>query len=254
MTADFWKTWGDGHAEVASYSLISTGAGQPEKGTATVITAVEPFSKTLRVRADSSTHPKPDITQALRLSIAKTNSMLTAYVWLEGATGQPEGMPAKVSFSSQNQCRHSWSQLLFGPASARQTRHGDIDGDVQRTLTVPPNSTSEDVLLLAARRFAWPGLRLGQTYAVPFLTSLEAEQARHLPLAWSNLELTLGKDRQTTTVPAGHFRTNLFTAKWPDKREKRIEVQADPPFQIIRWTSSNGEVAELIEAGRTKLC
>ena len=249
MTADFWKTWGDGHAEVASYSLITTGTGETEKGTATVITAVEPFSKALRVRAGSTTHPKSDVTQALRLSIIKRNSMLTAYIWLEPAAGQPEGMPAKVSYSGQDECGHSWSQVLFGPSSVRQTRHGDDDGDVQRNLTGPPNCTSEDVLLLAARRFAWPRLTLGQTYAAPFLSSLEAE-----PLVWSNVELRLSKDRQTTTVPAGRFRTNLFIAKWPDKREKRIEVQADPPFQIVRWTSSNGQAAELIEAGRRKVC
>src|SRR6476659_1289916 len=85
MTADFWKTWGDGQAEVASYSLITTAAGESEKGTATMITAVEPFSKTLRVRAKPNAPTTPDVTQALRLSIIKKNSMVTTYVWLEPA-------------------------------------------------------------------------------------------------------------------------------------------------------------------------
>ncbi len=178
MTADFWKTWGDGQAEVASYSLITTGTAQPEKGTATVITAVEPFSKTLRVRAKPNTPTTPDVTQALRLSIKKKNSMLTAYIWLEPAAGQPEGMPAKVSYSGQDQCGPTWSQIIFGPASARQIRHGDTDGDVQRN---SDRSAEQHLGRRAAARGA--PIRMaethpGQTYAAPFLTSLEAEQAR----------------------------------------------------------------------------
>jgi hypothetical protein len=48
----FRKTWGDGQAEVAGYSLTYPRYGQPRTGTAVTIFVTEPLSESLRVKAD----------------------------------------------------------------------------------------------------------------------------------------------------------------------------------------------------------
>src|SRR4051794_35869994 len=127
MTADFWQTWGDGQAEVASYDLTMPKYGQLRKGTAIAIFVTEPFSKSLRVKADDGKHAKADVASVMKLNLIREyqtgvynyKDMLGTFVWLEGVDNRPEGMAAKVSFSSQEWCGHVWSQLTFGAGVAR---------------------------------------------------------------------------------------------------------------------------------------
>ena len=44
FTGDFWKTWGDGQAELASYDLTEPHYGKPRQGVAVAIWVSETFS------------------------------------------------------------------------------------------------------------------------------------------------------------------------------------------------------------------
>jgi len=260
--AAFWQIWGDGFAEVAAYDLTMPKYNQQRTGTAIAITVSEPFSNSLRVKADDGKHAPADVFPAMKLNLIREyqtgvynyRDMLSAFVGLDEFDGLAPGMAAKVTFSSQEWCGHIWSQLTFGPDSIRQTAHSYFDGeaDRQRSLSAERDGISEDALFLAARRIAWPRLRLGQTYTVPVLTSLETERAKHVGLEWKKVELSLGKDRETTVVPAGSYRTNRFTAKWPDGLTKTFHVEADSPNRVVKWESSAGEKAEMIGVDRIK--
>jgi hypothetical protein len=71
MTGEFWQTWGDGQAEVAAYSLTMPKYGQLRKGTCVAITVTEPFSKSLRVKADDGKHAKADVLPAMKLNLIR---------------------------------------------------------------------------------------------------------------------------------------------------------------------------------------
>jgi hypothetical protein len=258
--ADFWQTWGDGQAEVAAYDLTMPRYGQPRKGTAIAITVSEPFSNSARVKADEGKHSGADVFSAMKLNLIREyqtgiynyNDMLSVFVALEDVNRRAAGKATKITFSSQEWCGHVWSELLFGPARIEQMRHSyfDGEGDSQRVIEEHSSGIPEDTLMLAARRIAWPRLRLGQSYVVHVLTSLETERAQHVGLRFFPATLFLSKVRRTTTVPAGSFRTNEFRVKREDGFTWTYSVEADPPFRVIRWENSTGEHAELIGSAR----
>ncbi len=251
MTAEFWQTWSDGKAEVATYALTGPGNGG---GTCTMVTAIEPFSKSRRARAEGATGP--DIARSVKLNVVRdlggSREMISCWAWLEAFDNVADGMPAKIVFSGQNRSGQTWSQLIWSPARIAQTTHSSSQGggDRQRSVPAQNDGISEDLLLLASRRIAWPRLRMGQTYTVSVLTSLLAEYRRGAPLVWTPVELTLGKDRETVIVPAGRYRTNPFRARWPDGATRVFDVEGDPPNRVVRWTTTGGERAELTEVQR----
>ena len=65
-----------------------------------MITAVEPFSKSQRVRADEGHHAKADVAQVIKLNLLRSfrtgvvprNDMLSTFVWLEPVDNRPDGM------------------------------------------------------------------------------------------------------------------------------------------------------------------
>ncbi|MBC7926122.1 MAG: hypothetical protein H7039_10750 [Bryobacteraceae bacterium] len=260
--AGFWSTWGDGQAEVAAYDLTMPKYGQQRRGTAIAITVAEPFSKSLRVKADEGKHAASDVASAMKLNLIREyqtgvynyKDMLSAFVWLQDVGKIPAGSATKITYSSQEWCGHVWSQLLFGPERVQQQSHSYFDGeaDSQSSLSMEESGVSEDALFLVARRIAWPRLRLGQTHTARLLTSLETQRAQHIGLNWSEVELSLSRERQTTAVPAGSFRTNRFTAKTEDGLTRTFDVEADAPFRVVRWESNAGEKAELIGSARMK--
>lgn len=260
--AAFWQTWGDGQAEIAAYDLTMPRYGKLRKGSAVAITVSEPFSKSARIKADEGKHTAADVISAMKLNLIRSyqtgiynyKDMLSAFIALDESDAGPAGAASKITYSSQEWCGHVWSQVIFHPGVAEQVRHSyfDGEGDAHRSLTIPAETVAEDALMLAARRIAWPRLQRGQSYKTTSVTSLETERAQHVHLTSSPVTLTLSDDRQTTVVPAGRFRTNVFTAKWKTGLVRTWYVEADAPFRVIRWESSTGEHAELIASARNK--
>src|SRR5688500_12843808 len=66
---EFWQHWGDGKAELAAYELIMPRYGELRSGTAVTIFVTEPFSDSLRVKADPGRHPDSDVFQVMKLNL-----------------------------------------------------------------------------------------------------------------------------------------------------------------------------------------
>jgi hypothetical protein len=56
----FWKTWGDGFAELTSYDLQYPRYGSKRPGTAVSIFVAETFANSLRVKSDPGVREKKD--------------------------------------------------------------------------------------------------------------------------------------------------------------------------------------------------
>lgn len=260
--AAFWKQWGDGQAELSGYDLTFPRYGQPRRGVAVTIFVTETFSNALRVKSDPGRHPASDEFSVMKLNLVEDyqtgiydyNDMTSIFVALAPVNGRPAGSAAKISFSSQEWCGHTFQQLLFDARAIRATSHSYFDGeaDQQSRFDDPAEGISEDELLLWARGMAAPKLVPGERREVPFLTSLQASRQQHAPLSWRRATLSRSARPQQISGPLGKFSVEVWTAAIPGGVQRTVYVEAAEPHRVIRWEASNGEHAELLGSRRMK--
>ncbi len=256
----FWKTWGDGKAELAGYDLTFPRYGEPRRGTAVTIFVPEAFSRSMRVKADPGKHPDGDLVPVMKLNLVQDfptgiydyNLMTSVFTTLSPDAGRPAGAALKVSFSAQEWCGQVFAQLLFDKAAIRAESRSYFDGEADRasTLVYPAGGMSEDALLSWARGFAAPRIAAGEHREVPMLPSLTFARLRHQPLGWRKATLSRDASPARITVPAGAFAADVYRAALEGGRTWTIHVEAKAPHRVIRWESSDGERAELIRSAR----
>jgi hypothetical protein len=259
---EFWKTWGDGQAELNGYNLTYPRYGQARKGTAVAIFVTETFAKEGRVKSDPGRRPPAAEVPVMKLNLVRNfqtgiydyNNMLSAFVALAEVGGRAYGLPSKISFSSQEWCGHVYSQLLFDDRLIRQSSHSyfDGEGDATRDIEIEPLATTEDALLLWARGMAWPYTAAGASDTVQLISSLERARTSHVPAKVITAELHAGNQPEKLRVPAGAFNVHVRTAKLSDETVWTYYVEADAPYRIVKWESSTGERAELLGSDRMK--
>ena len=260
--AEFWKTWSDGFAEMASYDLLRPKYNATREGTAVTIFVTETLSNTIRVKADPGRHPKTDEVSVMKLNLIEDfqtgiydyNLMLSSFVNLETSAGLHAGSPLKVSFSSQEWCGHIFKQALFDVPGVRVTSHSYFDGeaDQEKTLDGNADGTSEDTLMLWARGMARPSLKPGEVKNMDMVASLEGARHAQGPAYWTKAKLSRATEPETLTVPAGTFQVDRFTAAIEGGITKVFLVEKAAPHRIIQWESSTGAKAQMVKSDRLK--
>lgn len=254
----FWKTWGDGQAELAGYDLTYPRYGKPRKGVAVAIFVTEPFSYSLRVKADPGKHPDSDVFPVMKLNLVQDfqtgvydyNEETSSFLALARTPGQL----TKVAFASQEWCGHAYSQLLFDANRLRLTTHSYFDGeaDEQKDVSMQRDGISEEQLFFWARGMARPVLDSGQSVTLPLLPSLQTTRHDHKPLAWTRARLTRAAALQDIAVPAGKFKVEVLKAEIENGPTRTFYVETAGARRLIRWESSSGERADLLGADRMK--
>jgi hypothetical protein len=244
---DFWRHWGDGKAELNGYTLKQPRYGALRDGKAVLVFVTEDFSDALRVKADPGRHPAADVYPVLKLNAVRDfqtgiydyNVMTSAF--LRVAPGWPV---AKVSFWHQVAPRNGRLQGLF---------HSYFDGEADGTddLPFPKDGVLEDALPALLRGWNGAYLKAGETRSVPFLPSLLWVRLNHRPLAWTTAKVARAASSRTVTVPAGRFEVDVYSVEIADGRRLGFEIEAAPPFRLVRQTGPDGE--ELALRGSTRL-
>ncbi|MDZ7640327.1 MAG: hypothetical protein U5J83_19070 [Bryobacterales bacterium] len=262
LDSTFWQTWGDGQAELSSYTLRYPRYGSLRSGTAVAIFVTENLSLASRVKTDMAPAPGNDAFPVMKLNLVEDfqtgiydyNVMTSTFVALDAIDGRAAGQPAKVSFSSQEWCGHVYQQLLFGQHAIDSTMHSYFEGeaDQQKQLPSPRNGFSEDVLMHWARGMAQPLLNPGETKSVSLLPSLKSSRFRHRPLGWTEARLSRGAEAQTLTVSAGTFEVEVFEAAIQGGPTRTYFVERAAPHRIVKWISDDGESAEMLRSVRGK--
>lgn len=260
--------WGDQKAELAAYDLTQPRYGELRAGTAVTITVTEPFSNSLRVKADDGKHPPTDVFPALKLNLVEDfqtgvydyNLMTSVFLAMKSVNGRGPGEAVKVSFSAQEWCGHAYAQILPDASAVRFTSHSYFDGeaDEARKLDQPRGGLSEDTLLLWARGLAAPYLKPGESVEAPVLRSLKSVRLLHRPPDWASAKLT--RQAATTRVelptaegqPSQSIEAEVRTVaiEAPIGRTWTIYVEAAHPNRVLKWTTSDGETATLIKSTR----
>jgi hypothetical protein len=260
--AAFWKTWGDGNAEVSSYDLVFPRYGKPRQGLAVAIFVTEPFSDSLRVKADPGKHPASDVFPVMKLNLVEDfqtgvydyNEQTSSFLALSTGKGRTEGTLSKISFSSQEWCGHAWLQALVGTDRLKLTEHSYFDGEADRQyeLPLPGGGVSEEQLIFWARGMAAPRLSPGQSIQAPFLPSLQSSRHDHKSLQWTRVRLSRDAAKREIQSPAGRFRVEVFRSVTDAGFSRTFYVEADAPHRVVRWETSAGEHAELVASERLK--
>lgn len=257
---DFWQWWSDGRGELTGYDLTFPRYGELRHGVAVTIFVTEPFSKSLRVKADPGKHPPSDVVEVMKLNLVRDfptgiydyNIMTSVFVALQPSEGLPAGAPVKVSFSSQEWCGHVYDQLLFRDTTIDRTSHSYFDGeaDKEEKLSYPKSGLTEDALLLWARGLAEPRLAPGETRRADVLLSLSTARLKHQPLSWRPATLTHVSGTETVRVPGGSFEASVHKVDIQGGASWNIYVEKNEPHRVVKWTTSDGEKGELLASER----
>ena len=257
---EFWQQWGDGKAELAGYDLIMPRYGELRRGVAVAIFVTEPFSDSLRVKADPGRHPESDVFQVMKLNLVRDfptgiydyNLMTSVFIALQPARRIAPGEPAKISFSSQEWCGNVYQQMVVRPPHAIYDVHSYFDGEADQSRRQPWRSDglSEDAILLWARGLAAPFVKPGETREVSLLPSLLESRLQHASPAWKTATLSVAAAPQSVIVPAGTFDTEVRSVEIEDGRTWTIFVERAAPHRIIRWSVIDGEEGQLVGSDR----
>ena len=251
----FWSHWGDGRGELSAYDLVTPRYGAPRAGVAVAIFVTETFSNDARVKADPGRHPKRDEFPVLKLNLAEDFAtgiydyqlLTSAFVALAPVNGRGAGAPTKVSFSAQEWCGHTYSQLLYDHRYARFAMHSYFDGeaDSSSSLLMPGDAQSEDALLVWARGLAAPVVAPGDSAVRPVTRSLRVARLQHAPVETAPATFRRAAEPERVEVPAGTFECDVAGVTLADGRTWTYWVERVEPRRIVRWTCSDGERAEL---------
>lgn len=252
---DFWKHWGDGQAELNGYRLKQPRYGAVREGTAVLIFVTEDFSDSLRVKADPGRHPPSDVYPVLKLNAVRDfqtgiyhYDVMTS-TFARVAPGWPV---AKASFSSQEWCGLVYHHLAPRDGRVSGVFHSYFDGEADGTddLALPADGVFEDALPILLR--GWQGAYLppGQKKTVPYLPSLLFARLAHQRLAWGRADIARAAAVETVTVPAGRFRVATWTVAEEKGPTTTWQFEADPPYRLVRWSSTTGEEGTLLGSKR----
>lgn len=259
---EFWKRWGDGQAEIATYDLTFPRYGEPRTGVAIAIFVTETFSDEARVKADPDRHAKADEFPVMKLNLVQDfptgvydyNLMTSTFVALVPFRGRSSGSPMKVSFSSQEWCGNAFHEILPDERTLRSTSYSYFDGEADRaqTLVYPEGAVLEDALFHWARGLGAPRLTPGEGCDVQLLRSTEIVRLWHLPLAWEHARLSRGSSTSRVTTPAGDFEVETLTAEVQGDaaRTWTFFVETAEPYHLVGFERSDGKRAELVAVER----
>jgi hypothetical protein len=252
---DFWAHWGDGKAELDGYRLTEPRYGVKRSGSAVLVFVTEDFSDSLRVKADPGKHPASDVYPVLKLNLVRDfqtgiynyNAMTSTFARVRA------GWPVeKVSFSSQEWCGQVWHQITPRDGKVLGLFHSYFDGeaDGKDDLVLPKDGVFEDALAILLRGWNGAYLKAGESRVVPFLPSLFRSRLAHERLAWGKATITRAAAGREVKVPAGAFLAVTWTVAEEGGAKLTYDVEAAPPYRLLRWSSDAGEEAVLLGSSR----
>lgn len=252
---DFWKHWGDGQAEMNGYRLVQPRYGATRAGQAVLIYVTEDFTETTRVKADPGKHPARDVFPVLKLNAVRQfrtgvydYSLMTSVFARVGRTFTP----AKVSFTGQDWCGQVYHHVTPRAGRVAGLFHSYFDGEADGVddLPMPEGGVFEDALPILLRAWAGEFVAPGASREVPLLPALQRARLDHKPLAWTTATITRAATVAPVAVPAGRIDAWRYTVREAGGRESTWDVEAAPPYRLLRWTAPGGELAELLGTDR----
>ncbi|MGE5175394.1 MAG: hypothetical protein ACM3JJ_03385 [Hyphomicrobiales bacterium] len=237
----FEAHWEDGKAELDGYRYAVTRYGERRSGRCVMVFVTEPFSESLRVKVDDPSRHPGDVFEALKLNLVRSfqTGIYDYETMVSVFARSADFSPAKIAFSSTEWCGSVYEQEIFRPGRVLSTVDSYFEGESGAdTLATPEGGVAEDDLYILLRGLRGDYLKPGERRSVPFLPSPFHARLTHQPIVWTTAEIERGTGAITLLVPAGSFRTSLYTVRVADGREGRIWIERAAPHRIVKWAWS----------------
>ncbi|HEX2573212.1 MAG TPA: hypothetical protein VH877_26925 [Polyangia bacterium] len=256
----FWRTWGDGKAEIDGYALVQPRYGEPRAGTAVLIFVTEDFSDSARVKADPGKHPPADVYPVLKLNFTRQfqtgiyqYNVLTSVFARTEFRGSGASWPlTKVSFSAQEWCGHVYQQWLARGQRLVGQLHSYFDGeaDAALELPLPPGGVLEDALPILVRGLRGDWLAPGESRPVPLLPSSLRARLLHRKQAWGQAIVRRSSATAPVATALGTLPAFTYTIEEQGGDTLTYTIEAAQPHRILAWQSSSGESGKILGSAR----
>lgn len=248
-SADFWRRWGDGRAELASYDVLTPRYGELRPAELVLITVTEPLDRRTLVKDD-------DVPEAQRLNVLKLNvslkfetgvypySVMTSVFATVDDYGLGRFAPVKLTLTAQEWCGHVFEGVWpsVGRFFVEERSYFAGEGDRDRVVPVAAGTLYEDALLLQLRELDG-AFHEGRDWEGTMVMSLWRGRRAHQPLG-----ATAATIRRVRTVVDG-VSANAFTMTAAGFT-RTYEVSTEGDHAVLGWRSSDGEVVRLRRSAR----
>jgi len=152
--------------------------------------------------------------------------------------------PVKVVLTSQEWCGQVFHGLWPAPGEALENRISYFaeEGHSRRVVDVPEGALYEDALLIQLREIDGP-FHGGKDWRGPLVPSLWRLRKTHEDLAAVDATITR-EQAERDGAPVNRFTVKAGDFTWT------IDVEREGARRILGWTTSDGDVVELLETAR----
>jgi hypothetical protein len=258
---EFWQQWGDGKAELSSYTLTQPRYGHLHAGSVVLVYVTEDFADDLRVKADPGKHPAGDVYPVLKLNVVRDfqtgiydyNLETSTFVRTDPPSGAPWPL-VKSSFSAQEWCGHVYQHWIARGGKLEGVAHSYFDGEADQapSLDLPAGGIVEEQLPILVRGLRGEWLGPGESRTVPFLRSAMRSRLGHTKPAWGRARVTRAVEPEALETALGARRAIRYTVEeqGPGAVATTWWVEAAEPKRLLAWRGSDGEEAKIRGSAR----
>ncbi|MBA2661443.1 MAG: hypothetical protein H0U74_04065 [Bradymonadaceae bacterium] len=248
-SSPFWQHWGDGQAELTSYTGVIARYGEPREATAVLIYVTEAMDRRTWVKDEATQAPD-------RVSVLKLNrttkfstglypySVMTSVFSPVDDFGHERFQPVKVDLSVQEWCGHVFHAIWPGPARllSRITSYFASEGDAEDVLEVAPKALYQDALPIQLRELDAP-FAGGANWSGTLVPTLWHHRVAHKPL--QPVEATIVRDNDSLDGLAA----TRFVLRYGEHTETYY-IEKEAPRRLLGWEHSDGTRFRLLRTTR----
>lgn len=259
--SEFYEHWGDGRAEVSSYTVVQSRYGELRDGYGVLVFVTEDIDRNTLIKVESQREPESRIYTLKLNNVLKFTTgiydysvMTSVFSAVESAGGKPFEV-RKITLSAQEWCGHVFEEVRFdddGRIRGDLNSYFEREGKQQYQLDIADRSRfqSEDHLLIAIRELMGPLMGAGEHRAITLLPSLWHFRVRHAPRALVEASLSKG-EAEVLTVAGEPMEAIAWRWHAVDAEiDKTVWVETAQPHRILAWKDAVGGRGELLKTVR----
>ncbi len=256
-SSEFYAHWGDGQAEISSYTVVQPRYGEQRRGYGVLIFVTEELNRQTLIKVESP-QPADQRIYVLKLNnVLKFNTGIYDYSVMTSVFSAVEGYErghgfelCKVTLSAQEWCGHVFdeSRIRNGRLDGALNSYFESEGRTDYQIELPDRFEAEDHLLIRIRELAGPWMEPGETRDMRLLPSLWSFRMEHRPHRLADARIEKG-EAVLKTVSGTEYAAVPWT--WSaGGTTKTVWVEDAPPRKILGWQDSHGGSGELVKSIR----
>ena len=244
-TPDFWRTWGDGKAELSGYRATVMRYGAPREAEIVLVYVTEPLDRATLIKDDEAgTRAVPvlklNFSEKFQTGIYPYSVMTSVFAPVDGYLPARFG-PVKVTLSVQEWCGHVFHGVWVGEREyeSQIVSYFASEGEHTETIESGADALYEDALFIQLRELDG-AFANGGDWSGPLVPRLWNARRAHVPLRPVAARIVRahrdgGVDRFTLTYASV---------------ERSFDVEQTGAKRIVAWSANDGEHAEILQTAR----